>query len=175
MNTTSPTTANGPAPKRGILPQPALSVVLFASWLLAQNSISPGAILMGAILGWVIPLFTARFWPDYPRIKSWPKLMKLMFIVLWDIVVASFQVALQVIGPPKKLKPHFINYPLALESDYAITLLASIISLTPGTVSSLVSDDKKTLIVHALHCPDEAAAIADIQRRYEAPLKEIFE
>lgn len=175
MTTPTPASGASPAQKRGLLPQPALSLVLFASWLLAQNSISPGAIVMGALLGWVIPIFTARFWPDYPEVKSWFKLFRLMFVVLWDIVVASFQVALQVIGPPKKLKPHFINYPLALETDYAITLLASIISLTPGTVSSLVSNDKKTLIVHALHCPDEAAAIEDIRRRYEAPLKEIFE
>jgi len=161
--------------RRGLLPQPALSIVLLISWNLAQNAISPGSLILGALLGWSIPLFTAKFWPDYPKTKNYFKLFKLMFIVLWDIMVASIQVARQVLGSPKKLQPHFINYPLELKTDYAITMLASIISLTPGTVSSLISDDKTILVVHALHCPDVAAAIDDIRRRYEAPLKEIFE
>jgi multicomponent K+:H+ antiporter subunit E len=170
-----------PAPKAAsrrplrLLPQPMLSFVLFLSWNLAQNDISPGSLIMGAVLGWAIPLFTARFWPDYPHVRSYVKLFRLMFLVLWDIVMASLLVARQVLGPTKKLQPRFVHIPLELETDYAITLLASIISLTPGTVSSIVSSDKKTLVVHALHCPDEADAIAGMKRRYEAPLKEIFE
>lgn len=162
-------------PRFKLLPQPMLSFVLFLGWLLATNSLTAGAIVLAALLGWVIPLFTARFWPDYPQVKSYLKLFGLMFIVLWDILRASMLVARQVLGPRKNLQPHFISYPLEVESDYAVTLLASIISLTPGTVSSLVSDDKKILTVHALHCPDEAVAIADIKRRYERPIKEIFE
>ncbi len=162
-------------PRFKLLPQPMLSFVLFLSWLLATNSFTPGSLVMAALLGWLIPLFTARFWPDYPRVKSYPKLFGLMFVVLWDILRASLLVASQVLGPRKNLQPHFISYPLEVQSDYAVTLLASIISLTPGTVSSLVSDDKKLLTVHALHCPDEAAAIAEIKHRYERPIKEIFE
>jgi multicomponent K+:H+ antiporter subunit E len=56
--------------------------------------------------------------------------------------------------------------------------LAGIITMTPGTLSSDLSPDRKHLLVHALHCPDEAAEaalVADIKARYEAPLMEIFE
>lgn len=173
ISTDTPTPAN---PKRGgLLPQPALSVVLFASWNLAQNYISPGTLIMGALLGWVIPLMTHRFWPDYPQVKSYLRLMRLLGVVLWDIVVANITVARQVLGPIRKLEPRFIGYPLAVNTDYAITLLASIVTLTPGTVSAFVSNDHTILWIHSLHAPDEQAVIDDIRRRYENPIKEIFE
>jgi multicomponent K+:H+ antiporter subunit E len=53
-------------------------------------------------------------------------------------------------------------------------MLASVISLTPGTVSADLSDDRKTLLVHGLNVVDEAAAVAEIKQRYEAPLLEVF-
>jgi multicomponent K+:H+ antiporter subunit E len=68
-----------------------------------------------------------------------------------------------------------VQYPLDLREDFSITLLASTVSLTPGTVSADVSADRGTLLIHALDVADEAALIAQIKQRYEAPLKEIFE
>jgi multicomponent K+:H+ antiporter subunit E len=65
--------------------------------------------------------------------------------------------------------------PLDVREDFTITLLASTISLTPGTVSADLSVDHRYLLIHALHVEDEAATIAQIKQRYEAPLKEIFE
>jgi multicomponent K+:H+ antiporter subunit E len=84
-------------------------------------------------------------------------------------------VARLILGPTRRLRPGFIHLPLELESEFAITLLASTISLTPGTVSSNLSADGKTLLIHALDMEDEARVIAHIKRRYEAPLREIFE
>jgi multicomponent K+:H+ antiporter subunit E len=62
----------------------------------------------------------------------------------------------------------------ALRSPQAVVALAGVVTLTPGTVSSEVSDDRRYLLVHALHCTDEAALVAEIQARYEAPLLEIL-
>jgi acetyl-CoA acetyltransferase len=73
-----------------------------------------------------------------------------------------------------KLRPAFVEIPLELEDDLALTMLASIVSLTPGTVSADLSDDRKTLLVHGLDVADEAQLILDIKQRYEAPLIEVF-
>jgi multicomponent K+:H+ antiporter subunit E len=54
-------------------------------------------------------------------------------------------------------------------------MLASTISLTPGTVSIEITTDQQTLYVHALHVRDEAKLVDRIKHRYEKPLKEIFE
>ncbi|MCA1773239.1 MAG: Na+/H+ antiporter subunit E, partial [Halomonas sp.] len=75
----------------------------------------------------------------------------------------------------RKLNPHFVEYPLMLEERFTITLLASTISLTPGTVSANLRMDGKSLLIHALNETDEEALIEQIRERYERPLKEIYE
>jgi multicomponent K+:H+ antiporter subunit E len=72
------------------------------------------------------------------------------------------------------LRPAFVEIPMLLEDELALTMLASIISLTPGTVSADLSDDRKTLLVHGLDVDDEATLVAQIKLRYEAPLLEVF-
>ena len=84
-------------------------------------------------------------------------------------------VAWLIVGRPQSLRPAFLAVPLALKSDLAIGLLANTICLTPGTVSAQLSEDRCFLLVHALDAADGDAVIADIKRRYEMPLKEVFE
>ncbi len=158
-----------------LLPHPLLTPTLAAIWLLLNNSIAPGHILLGALLGWLIPLFTLRFWPETIRIhKPW-RLVRFLAVVLLDIVLANLVVAWRVLGRPERLHPAFIEVPLALHSDLAISFLANTICLTPGTLSAQLSPDRRTLLVHALDAPDPAAVLASIKTRYEAPLKEVFE
>jgi multicomponent K+:H+ antiporter subunit E len=63
---------------------------------------------------------------------------------------------------------------LALTHPTAITLLATIITTTPGTVSCIVDEERRLILVHALDCDDPAAMAREIKQRYEAPLGEIF-
>ena len=72
------------------------------------------------------------------------------------------------------MTPAFVKVPLDVQGDFTVTALASIVSLTPGTVSADVSDERDYLLVHVLNVDDEAALIAEIKTRYEAPLKEIL-
>lgn len=158
-----------------LLPQPVFSLFLWLLWLLLVNTVAPGQVLLGALLAVALPLLTARFWPDRPRVRHPLKLLRYIAVLLWDIGLANLTVARLILGPTRRLRPGFIHLPLELESEFAITLLASTISLTPGTVSSNLSADGKTLLIHALDMEDEARVIAHIKRRYEAPLREIFE
>jgi multicomponent K+:H+ antiporter subunit E len=100
--------------------------------------------------------------------------LKYILKVLGDIVVANIEVAILVLGPVRRLQPAFVAVPLDIKEELPITLLASTVSLTPGTVSSELSSDHKWLYIHALHVTDEQALIATIKSRYEAPLREIF-
>jgi multicomponent K+:H+ antiporter subunit E len=79
-----------------------------------------------------------------------------------------------VLGPLDRLDPAFVEVPLDLDDPFIATLLGSIVSLTPGTVSIEVDHDRRLLHVHALDVDDPATLIATIKARYEAPLKEIF-
>ncbi len=120
--------------------------------------------------------------PGHPAVLAeraeaagFPKLVRFVLVVHWDIITANVVVARLILGSPRKLRPAFVELPLELTDDFAITLLASTISLTPGTVSADVSEDRRTLLIHALDMDDEAELVAQIKQRYERPLKEIFE
>lgn len=160
---------------RAWLPTPVFSILLLVVWLLLARSISPGHIVLGGALAIIIPLVTHRFWDARPRIKKPLVLLRFVLRVLGDIITANFEVAYLIANPWRKLNPHFVEYPLMLEERFTITLLASTISLTPGTVSANLRMDGKTLLIHALNADDEEALIHQIRERYERPLKEIYE
>lgn len=157
------------------LPHPLLTPTLTAVWLLLNNSLAPGHVVLGLLLGWTIPWFTLRFWPERVRIRRPLKLLRFVAVVLYDIVVANLIVARRILGRPEHLRPAFVSLPLDLKSDLAISLLANTICLTPGTVSACLSPDRRSLLVHGLHVPDASGLAATIKARYEAPLKEVFE
>ncbi|MBD8737504.1 Na+/H+ antiporter subunit E [Sphingomonas sp. CFBP 13706] len=158
-----------------LLPHPALTAMLVVVWLLMANSITVGGILLGLVFGIVLPKFTEPFWPDRPRVRFGRALIGYVGLVLYDIVVANFEVArLILFRRNRDLRSRWLVVPVALSSPEAITVLAATISLTPGTVSSDVSADGRFLLVHALDVADADAEIARIKTRYEAPLLRIF-
>lgn len=157
------------------LPHPILSVTLLVLWLLLVNDLSAGHLLLGALLGWAIPLYTARFWPEEVRLRRPLTMLRFTLVVLYDIVVANVTVARLIMGPTERMQPAFLTMPLNLRSDAAISLLASTISLTPGTVSVFLSADRRCLIIHCLHTTEPDEVIATIRQRYEQPLKEVLE
>ena len=158
-----------------LLPHPLLSAILLVLWLLLANALSVGHLLLGALLGWAVPLYTARFWPEQVRVHRPLVLLRFTGVVLYDILIANVTVARLILGPGERLQPAFVTMPLALRSEVAISLLANTISLTPGTVSAFLSADRRSLIIHSLHttAPDELLAL--IRKRYEQPLKEVLE
>lgn len=160
---------------RRLLPHPLLTPILAAIWLLLNNSLAMGHVLLGLLLGWLIPLFTLRFWPETVHIRKPVVLARFAGVFILDVFVANLAVARLILGSPRRLRPAFVEVPLELESDLAISILANTICLTPGTVSARLSPDRRVLLVHALDAADPDAVRDDIKARYEAPLKEVFE
>lgn len=160
---------------RRLFPHPGLTGLLIVVWLLLVNGISFGGLLIAVILGIAIPIFTAPFWPDRPRLKfGWP-MVDYAAVVLADIVVANFHVAwLILFCRSSALRSRWLVIPLELRSAEAITMLAGTISLTPGTVSCDVSADGHFLLVHALDTDDPEAEAQRIKQRYERRLQRIF-
>lgn len=153
---------------------PLLSLCLWLIWM-ALTSFSWGQALLGLVLAVLLPLATRSFWTEVPRVRSLRKLLVFTARVLWDIVVANVEVAILILGPARRLRPGFIELPIELNDEFAIAVLMSTISLTPGTVSVAISEDRRTVLVHAMDVDDPATRVADIKARYERALKEIFE
>ncbi|WP_233800592.1 Na+/H+ antiporter subunit E [Paraburkholderia sp. HP33-1] len=158
-----------------LFPHPWLTVVLIICWVLLMNDVSPGNLLLGAALGCVISFRVAEgLWLRPLRFGRPWLLVRLALRVVVDIIVANVEVALLVLGPTKRLRPAFIEVPLDSTHEIALTLLVSVVSLSPGTLCAELSDDRARLCVHVLDLDDEAELIALIKSRYEAPLMEIF-
>lgn len=157
------------------LPQPLLSLTLILTWLLLANELSLAQVLLAVLLGVGLPPLTAPFWPARaPMRRPW-LLVPYLLRLLGDILIANLQVARLVLGPRARLRPAFVEMPIALEDDFAIMVLASTVSLTPGSVSADLSPDRRVLLIHALDVADPDALIKLVKARYEAPLKEMFE
>jgi len=153
---------------------PWLSVLLAASWLLLQHTLAPFHLISAALIGLLLPRILHDFLPATEPLR-WLPALRLLMLVVWDIVVSNITVARLVLGPISRPQPAWVTVPLALSHPTAISLLATIITTTPGTVSCVVDEDCASILVHALDCSDPAQMAADIKSRYERPLMAIFE
>jgi len=160
--------------KQRLLPSPALFFTISIFWLLMSSSFDLATLLTGIILGIVIPPFAARLDREFARIGSLKPLPRLLCVMLYDILLSNFRVAGQVLGPQQRLTPGFIWVPLDIGNIHGIATLTSLITLTPGTVSAALSDDRRYLLVHVLHLQNPQDLIDEIKTRYEAPLMRIF-
>ncbi|MDR7478719.1 MAG: Na+/H+ antiporter subunit E [Armatimonadota bacterium] len=99
----------------------------------------------------------------------------LLPVVVYEIVVANLQVAAIVLHPRRRNRPGFITVPLDARGAAAVTALANLITMTPGTLTVDVAPDRTSLLVHVFDLPDAAGAVRTIKRRLEAPVRAVLE
>lgn len=103
------------------------------------------------------------------------RVISLFLLFLYELVLSAWRVAVIVLSPRMNLKPGIFAYPLRVDRDFEITILANLITLTPGTLSVDVSDDRRTLYVHAMDASDPDATRRDIADGFERKILEAFE
>ena len=155
-------------------PRPLGGLVVAATWLLLTGAASTPNLAFALLLALLLPMLLGGLWPESLRIHRPLSALRLLGTLLGDIVVANLQVAARILGPQARLRPRFIWLPLELRNPYAISTFATMITLTPGTLSADLTPDRRWLLVHALDVDDEAALVARLKRRYERPLAEIL-
>lgn len=106
------------------------------------------------------------------RFKAGAELFGIFF---FELVKANLKVAGEVLSPKMKITPGMIEIPLILKTDFQITLLSHLITLTPGTLSVELSEDQKTLMVHSLYSKNKKQEIQDIKTKFEARIHKTFE
>jgi len=154
---------------------PWTTVSLVLLWLALQNSVSNGNLLVALLLGITLPIYTSSFWPQRQTLRNPFTVFELVVIVMWDIGVANVQVAwLVLFKDPSQIRSRWVSVPLEIVSSEALTALAAIVSLTPGTISSDFSDDNRFLLVHCLDLEDADSLIDSVKNRYEKRLKRIL-
>lgn len=136
----------------------ASNMLLAAIWALFFGGFNWLTLGSGLIVGFVVlwmfqPLVGARS-SYFLRVWYW---IKLIVLFLYELVVSSVQVFWDVITPTHRARPAIIDVPLDVKTDAGILLVTNLISLTPGTLSIDVSEDRRTLTVHAMFADDPEA------------------
>jgi multicomponent K+:H+ antiporter subunit E len=150
-----------------------LTVGLVVMWLLLNNTLAPGQILLGAIVAVATVYVFRSARPLLPRLRRPQVILQLMFRVLIDIVRSNVAVARVILG--RQVRSGFLEIPLDLRDPHGLAVLAAIVTSTPGTVWVGIAPDDSTLTLHVLDLQDEKQWIRTIKNRYERLLLEIFE
>jgi multicomponent K+:H+ antiporter subunit E len=161
--------------KPGWLAHPVLSLLVASSWLLLQQSLAVGNLITAVVLALLVPRLVHGFLGVPVKAHAWRTALRLGGVVLYDIVISNIAVAKIVLSPAARPRPAWVVVPLDLRHPTGITLLATIITTTPGTVSCVIDEARHEILVHALDCDDAAEMATQMKQRYERPLMEIFE
>jgi len=158
-----------------LLPYPILSIFLLIMWLLLNQSITPGQILLGSIIGVAGGLAISTLQMPVGRVHKPLAMIRLAFILLFDIIRSNIAVTRIILNPKRKAQSGFLAIQLTLRNEYALAILACMVTSTPGTVWVTYDSAKGVLLLHVLDLVDEKAWTNLIRNRYERLLMEIFE
>ena len=152
----------------------ALNLLLAVTWALATGSLSERNLILGFFVGLgVLQIVGAAVGDARYGVRLW-RIVGLILTFLKELLVSSVRVAASVLTPRLTMKPAVIAVPLDLEGDAEITLLANLISLTPGTLSIDVAADRSCLYVHAMYGGDPEQLAEEIKSTFERRIREAF-
>jgi multicomponent Na+:H+ antiporter subunit E len=145
----------------------ATNLLMALVWAALMGAITPFTLGSGFVLGyaalWVIQPLTgsSRY---FFRVYAWARLAVLFH---WELLLSALAVTLDVLTPRHRARPAIIEMPLDVKSDAGILLVTNLISLTPGTLSLDVSEDRRCLRIHAMFADDPEALIAQLKAGME--------
>jgi multicomponent Na+:H+ antiporter subunit E len=150
-----------------------LNLILTLVWVALTGSFEFVNFAFGFAVTFLILWVINKDAADRKYFRVIPSIISFFFFFIYELIKANIQVAYDVITPTFYMKPGIVSVPLDAKTDVEITLLANVISLTPGTLSLDVSDDKKVLYVHAMYVHDKDEFIKSIKNGFEKKLLNI--
>lgn len=158
------------------VPHPLLTVALILLWMIL-NGFSLGHLLLGAVVGMIAGKSMAALHPARPRLRRWPLLIRLFFIVGYDIIRSNIAVARLILthGRNSSRRSGFVEIRLDIHDETALAALAVVMTATPGTAWLDYRPATGILLLHVLDLVEEDEWRRIIKDRYERLLMEIFE
>ena len=159
-----------------LLPYPLLTLALAAMWLLLNETVSPGAALLGLVASLVACAVVVALDLPKARFRRLRGVGRLAWVVLVEIVRSNNAVARIILSPGDGQRSSgFVLIPLEMRAPYGLATLACILTATPGTVWVEYDSARSTMLLHVLDLIDEQEWLHIVKDRYEKPLMEIFE
>lgn len=152
-----------------------INILLALAWAALTGSFSPVNLLFGLSLGYFLLWLGRGHLKHSDYFVRVPRVISFAFYFLWQLILANVRVAHDVLTLRHHMRPGVLAIPLDVKTDIGITLLANVITLTPGTLSLDVSEDRKVLYVHVMYITDEEEARREIKKGFERRVKEVVE
>ncbi|MGE3539670.1 MAG: Na+/H+ antiporter subunit E [Candidatus Tectimicrobiota bacterium] len=149
-------------------------ILLALLWVAMHGQFTPAHFAVGLGLGLLILSCTRRVVGAPHYLRKVGQILNLGLFFVWELLLANLRVAYDVVTPRHRMRPGVIGIPLAARTDLEITLLSSMISLTPGTLSLDVSADRQTLYIHAMYLEDVEAVRRKIKDGFERRVLEVL-
>ncbi|MCF8218204.1 MAG: Na+/H+ antiporter subunit E [Bacteroidales bacterium] len=151
------------------------NIFLAFIWVALTMKFTLVNILFGFILGYLTLWFTKRKESQVKYFRRFPNFIIYIFFFIAEVIKGSVRIGYEIITPEHKMNPGIIAVPLDAKSDIEITILANSITLTPGTISIALSDDRKTLYVYNMYLnEDPEKSIQEIKNGLEHKLLEVL-
>ncbi|GAA0772687.1 Na+/H+ antiporter subunit E [Roseibium denhamense] len=151
-----------------------INILLALAWAAVTGNFSEINLGFGLVLGFFALYLIREQVGTTAYFRRIRQALGLALLFIYELILSAWRVAVIVIQPKIELEPGIIAYPLTVDRDFEITMLANLITLTPGTLSVDVSDDRKTLYIHCIDVPDPQATIDDIKNGFERKILEVF-
>lgn len=151
-----------------------INVLLALAWIALTAQFTPTNLIIGFALGYLVLWITLRKDRASVYFIKLRQVMSFAFFFAWEVFKSNLRVAYEVLTPRHHMTPAVIAIPLDAKGDAEITMLANLITLTPGTLSLDVSSDRRTLFIHAMYVEDVAQFKKNIKQVLEHRLLEVL-
>jgi multicomponent Na+:H+ antiporter subunit E len=152
-----------------------VNLLLALAWGALVGKMTPADFAFGFALGFLLLWLARRTSDDAAYFRYVRRLAGAVVYFAWQVVLANVRMAYYVLAPLNRMRPGIIAVPLDIKSDVEITMLANVITLTPGTLSLDASTDRRTLYVHAISVDDPAVFRAETKEGFERMVREVCE
>lgn len=150
-----------------------LNILLAAAWIFLTGELDFQNFIEGFVIGFVIILITRNVTSTTSYLKKIPKIIGFIFYFSYELILANIKVTIDILTPRHRMTPAIIAVPLTVDKNFEISLLANLITLTPGTLSMDLSSDKKILYVHSMYVDNPEDFINSIKNGFEKKIMEI--
>lgn len=151
-----------------------VNILLALAWAAVTGSFELANIVLGFLLSAAALYLIREQVGSLGYFTRGVRVASLMLLFLYELLLSALRVAVLVLSPRMEFKPGIFAFPLKVDRDFEITLLANLITLTPGTLSVDVSEDRRYLYVHAIDCSDPEHTRDDIAAGFERKILEAF-
>jgi multicomponent Na+:H+ antiporter subunit E len=150
-----------------------LNFILAFVWMFLKTSYSPASFFVGYFFGLLIIYIFRRFFTSRFYLLRVVAVLNLIYIFTRELILSNISVLKAVLRPKLNIKPGIFAFPTELKEDWEITVLANLITLTPGTLVVDLSPDNRILYVHAMDIDDADEAIQSIKNTFEKAIMEV--